>query len=63
MKLNKTEFMCFIQEVANSILNGKPLKLIDQFTYLDSNILSIESDVNMDRYCQIICHKEIWSIR
>ena len=28
-------------------LNGKPLKLIDQFTYLGSNISSTDSDVNV----------------
>ena len=29
--VNKTEFMCFKQEGAISILSGKPLKLVDQF--------------------------------
>ena len=31
----------------NSPLNGKPLKLIDQFIYLGSNISSTESDINI----------------
>ena len=30
-----------------SQLNGKPLKLVDQFTYLGSNISSTESHVNI----------------
>ena len=38
--------MCFKQG-AISILNGKPLKLVDQFTYISSNISSTESDVNI----------------
>ena len=39
-------FMCSKQEVI-STLSSKPLKLVGQFTYLDSNILSTESDVNI----------------
>ena len=34
--------MCFKQVI--STLSGKPLKLADQFTYLGSNISSIERD-------------------
>ena len=41
---SKTELMCFKQEGAIFTLRGKLLKLVDQFTYLGSNILSIESD-------------------
>ena len=44
MKANKTEYMHFEQEETISTLNGKPVKLIDQFTYLGSNISSTESD-------------------
>ena len=33
---DNTEYMCFKQEGAISILNSKPLKLVDQFTYLGS---------------------------
>ena len=40
-----TEFMCFKEGGIISTLSCKPLKLIDQFTYLGSNISSIESDV------------------
>ena len=38
---------CFKQEEAISTLSSKPLKLVDQFTYLGSNISSTESDVNI----------------
>ena len=44
---NKTEFMSFKREGAISFLSGRPLKLIDRFTYLGSNISSIENDVNI----------------
>ena len=43
---NKTEFMCFKLEGTISIFSCKPLKLVDKFTYLSSNISSTESDVN-----------------
>ena len=36
------------------IQSGKPLKLVDQFTYLSSNISSTESDV-------IICLMKLWN--
>ena len=39
--------MCFKQKGAISTQNDKPLKFIDQFTYLGSNISSTESDVNI----------------
>ena len=38
--------MCFKQEGTISILSGKPLRLIDSFTYLGRNILS-DSDINI----------------
>ena len=44
---NKTEQMCFKREEAISSLSGKPLKLIDKFTYLSSSISSTISDVNI----------------
>ena len=43
---DKTEFMCFNQNGAIS-LNDKPLQLVDDFTYLRSNITSNESDINI----------------
>ena len=39
--------MYFKQKGDISTLSGKPLKLFDLFTYLSSNILSTESDVNI----------------
>ena len=47
MKSDKTEFMCFKQDAAISTLNGKPLKFVDQFIYLGSNISSTERDANL----------------
>ena len=42
---DKTVFMCFKQDGAISTLNGRPLKLVNQFTYLGSHILSTKDDV------------------
>ena len=39
--------MYFKQEGALSTLSGKPLKLVDQLTYLGSNISSTESNINI----------------
>ena len=36
---------CFKQKGATSTLRGKRLKLVGQFTYLDSNVSSTESDL------------------
>ena len=47
MNTNKTEFMYFKQDDAIFWLNGKPLKLIDQFKFLGSNISSTQSNVNI----------------
>jgi len=43
---DKTEFMSFKKQGDISTLDGKPLKLVEKFTYLGSNISSTESDVN-----------------
>ena len=43
----KTVFNYLKQEYAISTLSGKPLKLVDPFTYLVRNISSTESDVNI----------------
>ena len=37
---DKTEFVYFKQDVDISTLSGKPLRLVDQSTYLGSNISS-----------------------
>ena len=52
---------------AISLLNVKPLKFVDQFIYLSSNISSNESNVkigksNVDCYWQVIEYMEIWSL-
>ena len=45
---SKTEYMCsFNKKEPYPTLSGKPLKLVDQFIYFDSNISSTESDVNI----------------
>ena len=43
---DKTDFMGFYQGVISS-LKYKPLKLVDQFIYIGSNISSTENDVNI----------------
>ena len=40
--------MCFKQLGAISTLNGKPVKFVNRLTYLDSNISSAESNVNIN---------------
>ena len=54
VNVNKTEYMCLKRERAMSTLSGRPLKLIDKFTYLGSNISSTESDVD-------ICFAKAWT--
>ena len=44
---NKTEFMCFKQKGVVSTLSGRPIKLVDQLTFLKNSNSSIESDVNL----------------
>ena len=44
---NKIEYLYFKQEGAMFTVTNKPLKLVDQFTYLDSSISSTESDDNI----------------
>ena len=39
------QFMCFNQDGANSSLNDKPLKLVNQFIHFSSSISSTESNV------------------
>ena len=47
MNVNKKECMCFKREGAISTLSSKPLKLVDKFPYLGSNISSNKSDVEV----------------
>ena len=44
---DKTEFMSFNQDGVSLSINGEPLKFVNQFTYLSSNISSTESDVKI----------------
>ena len=44
---DKAEFVYFKQDGAISTLKGKPLKIVNHFTYLGSNILSMESNISM----------------
>ena len=47
MSANTTEITCFTHEGPISTVSGKPLILVDQFTYLGSNISSTESNINI----------------
>ena len=44
---HKTEYMCYNQTGDISTLDGTPLKLVDKFTYLGSNVASTEKDIDM----------------
>ena len=47
VKSDKKEIMCFNQNGFISPLNGKSVKLVEQFTYLRSDISSTESNVSI----------------
>ena len=42
----KSEYMCFNQTGDIATLNGSTLKLVDNFTYLESSVSSTETDIN-----------------
>ena len=42
-----TALLYFNEDAAISLLNGKLLKLVDEFIYLGYSILSAESDMNI----------------
>ena len=42
---NKTEYMSFNQRGDISTLKGRPLKIVDKFTYLRSSVSSTEKDI------------------
>ena len=44
---NKTEYMYFKRKRATSTLRGMPLKFLDKFTYIGSNISSNKSEINI----------------
>ena len=58
MNANKTEFMYLKQEGAISTLIGKPLKLVDLFTYHGSNI-STENNVNVHIGKALNCYRQV----
>ena len=63
---NKAKYMYIKQKGAISTLSGKPLKLVDQFTYLSSNIPSTERDINIHfakSGMLLTACMEVWSIR
>ena len=43
---HNTEYMCFNQRGNISTLNGSSLKLIEEFTYIESSVTSTENDIN-----------------
>ena len=43
---DKTKFMCLNERGDISTLNGRSLKLVDEFTYLGSSVSSTENDIN-----------------
>ena len=43
---HKTEYMCFNQTGDISTLEGTSLKLVDNFTYLESSVSSTEKDID-----------------
>ena len=43
---HKTEYMCYNQTGDITTLDGTPLKLVDKFTYLGSNVSSTEKDID-----------------
>ena len=47
MTSDKTEFICFNQNGAISSFNDQPLKLVNHFTHLNSNITSTENNINI----------------
>ena len=47
VKTNEIGYICFKQKGDISILNGKPHKLVNQFTYIGSNVSSTENDVSI----------------
>ena len=43
---HKTEYMCYNQTGDIIVRDGTPLKLVDKFTYLGSNVSSTEKDID-----------------
>ena len=51
MNANKTEHMCFRQNIST---RGNSLELVEQWTHFCSNISSTENDIN-------ICLAKVWT--
>ena len=49
MTLDKTDEICFYGNGTVSSLNDKPLKLLDEFIYLGSNISSTEREIDIHK--------------
>ena len=47
LALNNLQWLICHKTKPNQTLNGKPLKSVNQFIYLSSNISSTESEVNI----------------
>ena len=60
---DKTEFMCFKQDGGISSLNDKPLKLVDQFIDLGSNISPTKDDFSIRKEWPAIVWLSIWKSR
>ena len=43
---DKTEFICFNQRGDIFTLNGRSLKIVDRFTYLENSVSSTKNDIN-----------------
>ena len=68
VNVNKTEFMSFKREGSISAFSGKPLKLVDKFSYLGNNVSFTENNINIclsksvDYDQQVVDHMDIWSL-
>ena len=56
---HKTEYMCFNQTGDISTENGNSLKLVDEFTYQGSSVLSTETDIDT-RLAKAWTAIEVW---
>ena len=59
MKANKTKFIYFKQERTIFTLSGKPLKSVDHFIYLGSNISSSENNANICIWKGLNCNWQV----
>ena len=61
------QYMCFNERGDISTLNGGPLKLVDEFSYLGSSGSSTKNDINtqLAKYGQLLigCHMKVIPIQ